>query len=112
MNSILILIIILLGSLLLKNFLNKVIEPLATSCSEIGKTDVKINIMESSVDNFKSDTDNKIKSLEANIKLLNPLISANSSSASNNSKELKKLSKKIEDGMKGKGDEMDKIDLG
>ena len=112
MNSILILIIILLGSLLLKNFINKVIEPLATQCSEMGKADAKISTMKSYIADFKSDTDDKIKSLEATIKLINPLISMNSSSASNNSKKLKKLSKKIEDGMKGKGDEMDKIDFG
>ena len=107
MESIIILLIILFGTIIFYNFIYKVIEPL--SCSASGKADAKLSAMDKSISNYKDSIDSKINSLEASLKLINPLISVNRSSAKKNKDELKKVSKKMEDGMSKKAGELDKL---
>ena len=110
MESIIILLIILFGTLLCYHFIYKVIEPL--TCSESGKADAKLSAMDKSITNFKDSINSKLTGLETSMNLLNPLISANNKSAANNKKKLKEVSKKMEDGMNKKSGELDKIDSG
>ena len=109
MESIIILLIILVGSLLFYNFIFNVIEPL--TCSESGQTTAKLSAIDKSVDDFKSDINSKLNALDMSIKLSSPLMSSNRKATGNNKKELKKLTKKITDKMKGQGDKMDNIKL-
>jgi len=108
MESIIILLIILVGSLLFYNFIFNVIEPL---CSESGQTTAKLSTIDKSVDNFKSDINSKLQGIDMSMKLSSSLISSNSKATENNKKKLKKLTKKITDKMKGQGDKMDQQPL-
>ena len=109
MESIIILLIILVGSLLLYNLIFNVIEPL--TCAESGKTTAKLSTIDKSVDNFKSDINSKLQGIDISMKLSSSLISSNSKATENNKSELKKLTKKITEKMKGQGDKMDNIKL-
>ena len=109
MESIIILLIILVGSLLFYNFIFNVIEPL--TCSESGQTTAKLSAINKSVDNFKSDINSKLQGIDMSMNLSSSLISSNSEATENNKNKLKKLTKKITDKMKGQGDKMDKMKL-
>ena len=109
MESIIILLIILVGSLLLYNLIFNVIEPL--TCVESGKTTAKLSTIDKSVDNFKSDINSKLQGIDMSMKISSSLISSNSKATENNKSELKKLTKKITEKMKGQGDKMDNIKL-
>jgi len=109
MDSIIILLIILVGSLLFYNFIFNVIEPL--TCSESGKTTAKLSIINKSVDNFKSDINSKLNDIDASMKLSSSLITGNSRAVEDNKGELKELTKKITEKMNSQGDKMDGIKL-
>ena len=66
MESIIILLIILFGTIIFYNFIYNVIEPL--TCSSSGKADAKLSAMDKSIGNFKDSIDGKINSLEASLK--------------------------------------------
>ena len=109
MDSIIILLIILVGSLLFYNLIFNVIEPL--TCAESGQTNTKLSTINKSVDNFKSNINSKLQGIDMSINISSSLISSNSKAAKNNKKELKKLTKKITEKMKGQGDAMEDIKL-
>lgn len=109
MESIIILLIILVGSLLLYNLIFNVIEPL--TCVESGQTNTKLSTIDKSVDNFKSDINSKLQAIDISMKLSSSLVSGNSKGVENNKNDLKKLTKKITEKMKGQGDEMENIKL-
>lgn len=109
MDSIIILLIILVGSLLFYNLIFNVIEPL--TCAESGQTNTKLSTINKSVDNFKSNINSKLQGIDMSMKLSSSLTSSNSKSVEDNKNDLKKLTKKITDKMKGQGDKMDAIEL-
>ena len=109
MESIIILLIILVGSLLFYHFIINVIEPF--TCSESGKTTAKLSTIDKSIDNFKSDINSKLMSIDVSMKSTLPLISINSKAVKNNKNDLKKLTKKITEKMDSEGSAMDGIEL-
>ena len=109
MKPIIILLIILLGTLLFHNFYN-IIEPMSNSCSESSMVSSKLSSIETSVDNFKKETNDKLAGIKVSINSLAPLMSVNRSLTAMNKKKLKSLTKKIQDKMKGSQEDMKKFD--